>query len=570
MKKHTRERNVPLRLLAGTGLLFSLLVPGYSQGAPGGAAITADDPGSRGRASFMLQASGKDETPKDSERVTNDLPDKINKPPENHVCAHSADEANISPKRLFKGQNNHPLSPAEKKAFAQKFQFDEGTSPDEKKKVYAALKEMMNYPTGREQIRQIIAYEKKAYTIKVENLSSYGSSAEGLNKIYISRGVLDDPKQCGSTLLHEFIHQRQKYPLYTDNMNVDQIAGYELLIESETQALNVQLQTEENYNIDRMYQESYEKNLAKWRKIAAGEQKRPQGIPPLVYARGLTDAEKAQAREAYAQQLASLETRAIAIKEFIKPFDELDESLQSYYNLYRKLLYMRGSMNIVYNYGRAPYRYKNPEGDPEAYTAHLKDIISRNRLFLTVEDLKKATISGNNDKEKIGFMSIARETQARFIKGEGETFHQVFDKVLAEKQNEGKPIEKFQKPDSPRPKESNEQKVEITETDPIKMAIQVNESIINNTSLYDTEKQDQLLYFIKQSKDNDPDKREDRTDAIKKLRELTGNPNLPIVKEASVDTQIKDSLRKAHQRSFEAQQEMAEEMSDPIPQTRQC
>ena len=34
MKKH----KVPLRLLAGSGLLFSLLVPGYSQGAPGGAA----------------------------------------------------------------------------------------------------------------------------------------------------------------------------------------------------------------------------------------------------------------------------------------------------------------------------------------------------------------------------------------------------------------------------------------------------------------------------------------------------------------------------------------------------
>ena len=38
MKKHTHQRKVPLRLLAGSGLLFSLLVPGYSQGAPGGAA----------------------------------------------------------------------------------------------------------------------------------------------------------------------------------------------------------------------------------------------------------------------------------------------------------------------------------------------------------------------------------------------------------------------------------------------------------------------------------------------------------------------------------------------------
>lgn len=464
----------------------------------------------------------------------------------------------ISSKRLFKGQNNHPLSPAEKKAFAQKLQFNEGTSPEEKKKVYAALKEVMNYPTGREQIRKIIADKKKAYTIEVKNLSSYGSSAVESNKVYISRGVIDDPKQCGNTLLHEFIHQRQKYPFYTDNMNVDQIAGYELLIESETQALNVQLQTEENYNIDRMYKESYEKNLSKWRKIAAGKQKRPQGIPPLVYAKGLTPTEKAQAREAYAQQLASLETRAIATTEFIKPFDEIDDSLQSYYNLYRKLLYMRGSMNMVYNYGRASYRYKNPEGDPEAYTAHLKDIVSRNRLFLTVEDLKKATISGNNDKEKIGFMSIAREAQARFIKGEGETFTQVFDKVLAEKQKEGKPIEKFQKVGSPRPTERNEQEVEITETDPIKRRIQVNESIIKNTSLYDTEKQDQLLYFIKQSKDNNPEKQEDRTDAIKKLRELTGNPNLPIVKEASVDPQIKDSLRKAQQKPFDPQQEVIE------------
>ena len=38
MKKHTHHRKAPLRLLAGSGLLFSLFVPGYSQGTPGGAA----------------------------------------------------------------------------------------------------------------------------------------------------------------------------------------------------------------------------------------------------------------------------------------------------------------------------------------------------------------------------------------------------------------------------------------------------------------------------------------------------------------------------------------------------
>lgn len=38
MKKHTHHRKAPLRLLAGSGLLFSLFVPGYSQGAPGRAA----------------------------------------------------------------------------------------------------------------------------------------------------------------------------------------------------------------------------------------------------------------------------------------------------------------------------------------------------------------------------------------------------------------------------------------------------------------------------------------------------------------------------------------------------
>ena len=38
MKKHTHHRKAPLCLLAGSGLLFSLFVPGYSQGTPGGAA----------------------------------------------------------------------------------------------------------------------------------------------------------------------------------------------------------------------------------------------------------------------------------------------------------------------------------------------------------------------------------------------------------------------------------------------------------------------------------------------------------------------------------------------------
>lgn len=38
MKKHTYHQKEALRLLAGTGLLFSLLVPGYAQGTPGKAA----------------------------------------------------------------------------------------------------------------------------------------------------------------------------------------------------------------------------------------------------------------------------------------------------------------------------------------------------------------------------------------------------------------------------------------------------------------------------------------------------------------------------------------------------
>ena len=35
MNIHTHERKIPLRLLAGSGLLFSLMMPGYSQGMPG-------------------------------------------------------------------------------------------------------------------------------------------------------------------------------------------------------------------------------------------------------------------------------------------------------------------------------------------------------------------------------------------------------------------------------------------------------------------------------------------------------------------------------------------------------
>ena len=35
MNTHTHERKIPLRLLAGSGLLFSLMMPGYSQGMPG-------------------------------------------------------------------------------------------------------------------------------------------------------------------------------------------------------------------------------------------------------------------------------------------------------------------------------------------------------------------------------------------------------------------------------------------------------------------------------------------------------------------------------------------------------
>lgn len=85
-------------------------------------------------------------------------------------------------------------------------------------------------------------------------------------------------------------------------------------------------------------------------------------------------------------------------------------------------------------------------------------------------------------------------------------------------------------------------------SDPIKSCIKINKTIVDSKYLDDNQKIQRLNEFIKSSKNKENKPQEDRTDAIKKLREMTGNPNLPIVKatkEAGLDSQVQDVLRKA-------------------------
>lgn len=458
-----------------------------------------------------------------------------------------------SPKKLFKGQNTHPLSQAEKQAFWKKLKFKPMVTTAERKIILEAVKEMMECPTGREQIRKVVATKEPFYNIEtIKNLGNMAISNASAKTVAFNKDSLKDIKETGNSLLHELLHQRQNTICdYNGSLNVDQTAGLATLFDSETMALSQQLYIEAGQDVDIMYKKAYEKNIEKWRQVADGKQPLPKNVPALIYEPNLTAAEKEQAKEEYAKLLASLECRGTATKEFVKPMNEIDENLQSYRMLQKKARYMRMSMREFGWKGEDAGFFKNPEGNPEAYQILLKDISARNPLFVMPKDLEKATISGNNDKEKPGFMSFAREAQERYAKGEGKNYWETLKKVLAEKEKKGTPREIY------KPGNDNNQVYGFFDKEMYPAGkglegaaaqIKENEAIQKTKMLDDNQKIEVMLERIKDSKNANPEPCEERTDAIKRLQEMTGNPNLPIVKtsvEASVDSQVQEALRRS-------------------------
>ncbi len=222
-----------------------------------------------------------------------------------------------NPRLLFVGQTGHALTAQEIQQLQDKinmwFLDDKYEAP-----VLAAFQEMMKYPTGREQIRQIIAHSDYQFYIRSgagvdkyctkNNVSGYnGGWATSVPSFILN----SDRMTLGRVLLHEILHDRS----YSERP-----VGNFLLADAETQALNAQLDLETNMDSNSAYQLSYQINLKKWAQIVAknGVDK-PNWAFDFKPVKGLSPEELKQAKACYIQQMAAMETRTQIMEDFYAP-----------------------------------------------------------------------------------------------------------------------------------------------------------------------------------------------------------------------------------------------------------
>ncbi len=219
---------------------------------------------------------------------------------------------------LFKGQVSHSLSDKEWQRLRQKFQFSGDKMRSDK--IMVALRLMGEYPTGRAQLREIIASNQifKIECSRAGDMQCQKNYAGGYNemgKTVVNSQMYDKPQQLGSVLLHELLHQRQPRIL---PMNP-------VIYDMETQALDIQLGLEMNSKVEECasYRQSYEKNLQKWREIRSGKRAKPAWAPDFVPvnipATGSSLNRQQllkQAESAYITQMATMETHAQYMEDF--------------------------------------------------------------------------------------------------------------------------------------------------------------------------------------------------------------------------------------------------------------
>lgn len=301
-------------------------------------------------------------------------------------------------KQLFEGQTNHPLSEAEIETFFFKVELRSFASfrarvfsgRETRQRVIdffkKGLEKMMKTPTGREQVREIIA-SKDEYRVwgvnKPNDPHTHAYIEPGSLDVYVNLAsvVEGNPAKVGQFILHELLHQRQK------------VTGKEskVLADCETYALTFQLDTEAKNLSHPQYQKSFEYNKRKWKRIAQSG-RYPNGFNGLRFKpiQGLSQAELIEAQEQYAHQMASLETRAEATKDFLKPaFEWGKNSSLKYPN------YALASRRELYS-GQDYCFYSNNER-PIVSKQLAQDIVSRNP-FLKESDFYSLWQEKSNEK----------------------------------------------------------------------------------------------------------------------------------------------------------------------------
>ncbi len=285
---------------------------------------------------------------------------------------------------LFAGQQTHPLSAAELAALRQKLSFAPGMPAEARERILLALSEAVRYPAGREQARVIIASARASYPIALaDNLGAFGSG--GHEGIVLAARMLSDTQQTASTLLHELCHARQ-------NRNCPATCAREtmaclLIQEAESKAIGWEWFLETGTPGDLMLGRFHAARLGFWREVARGERPQPNGLPPFSPAEGLSRPQLAEAREAWAQQMAMYETRARIIKGFITPLPAIDsDSFASYFVLASQLEYQQGYVQLILQQGQHPRAFR--EAARSDYALPLSTL--KGNPFLCRADLEKA------------------------------------------------------------------------------------------------------------------------------------------------------------------------------------
>lgn len=232
--------------------------------------------------------------------------------------------------KLFEGQTNHPLSPEELKEFRSRSTvFVKGVDKEEQYKIFnRILNDANQSPTARSIIRQALqANERFHYDFRktIAKRDEKGNPESGLmggynsvlfrDKIVLDKVLVNSTKrqdriESVSTFVHETFHDLQ---------DVDSFFTDKYLMDAETQAISSQI-TYEFDKKDKNYGLHYTQNYKKWLdyaktgKIPADAPKNFLQFKPI---QGLSPEELKEAQKQFAAQMASQETQAKYICDYI-------------------------------------------------------------------------------------------------------------------------------------------------------------------------------------------------------------------------------------------------------------
>ncbi len=231
---------------------------------------------------------------------------------------------------LFEGQTNHPLSPEELNEFRSRSTvFVKGVDKEEQIKIFnRILNDANKSPTARSIIRQALqANESFHYDFRknIAKRDEKGNPKSGfmggynsilfrdkitLDKVLVNSTKREDRIESISTFVHETFHDLQ---------NVDSFFTDKYLMDAETQAISSQI-TYEFDKKDKNYGLHYTQNYKKWLdyaktgKIPADAPKNFLQFKPI---QGLSSEELKEAQKQFAAQMASQETQAKFISDYM-------------------------------------------------------------------------------------------------------------------------------------------------------------------------------------------------------------------------------------------------------------